>query len=1057
MRILQIVHGFPPREGAGTELVTLNLSKALRERGHQVTVFTRTADPEAQEFSVQEDQVEGLSVVRVVNNYTALPGFHALYASPFFDSVFLRLLNQVQPDVLHFQHVQHLSTRLLSLAAALGYRTVLTLHDFFFPCHLVNLINTEGALCAGPARGEQCVSCLRDRATPEEARQRFLHMERTLRAPDMILTPSPFLAQKIADFFPSLQHKLRVASLGVTTIPRIAKLQTPDAPLRILYVGVFLPHKGAHVLVEALKSLPSETFEAVLYGATVSTQQSYMQRLRKEAEGLPIRFFDGYPHEHLNSILAQCDVLVMPMIWEETFSLVTREALMAGLPVIAARRGALPEVVHDEVNGLLFDPENPEDLRRCLQRLIAEPDLVSRLSEHETPMKTVVEYAEEMESLYKEIVLPYRLQSQTGTSERAFSLTTRTEGGTTTDADPYVRVSVCMPTYNGGEFLAEALQSVLAQSFTDFELIIVDDQSSDTTLEIAHAFSDPRVRIYQNERRLGIPANWNRCLSLARGEYVCIFHQDDVMLPQNLEKKVHALAADPAIGFVHSAIEPAVEDSAPTPLADWIEKATEDFVIDGRLYFRKLLLHGECICAPAVMVRRQPLLELGGFDEELGYACDYEMWMKLCVEHKVAFLSQPLIRYRWHGRNASHGYRFERGAEECLTAARRALRYYRERTSESEEGEILTEALTAIGGLRRWAAELDKGRAWVEGQGQNWRGLADKRVRVIQQQKAWIEELERGKAWLEEQRQNWQEVAAKQERLIAEQQAWIDELKKGNTWLEEQGKSWRAEAEHRQTVIAQLRRQWIPQPLKTMGKFLYTKVSKALFPIAPALSSSEVISEAELSVWRDSQQYELAFWSTQWRPELVKAGGAAVVAHRLEVGRWFLREMDIPFDPSTLESPVFRGEVLEVGCGPVGFFETWPGVQVVACDPLMAKYAELLSCSILGSRANYLYSDSPIQTLSHAFDFVVCSNVLDHVENWRFVSHHMVRLCKPGGSILLFTDCRGRSVKGHRQLFSPDEVSTFFQALGCKIVLCRSVPVGEETQLFLKAAKETSP
>lgn len=413
MRILQIVHGFPPREWAGTELVTFHLAKALRERGHQVTVFTRTAGPEAAELSVQEEDVEGISVVRVVNNYTYLSDFHLLYASPFFDSVFLRLLEQVQPEVLHFQHVQHLSIRLLSLAAALGYRTLLSLHDFFFPCHLVNLVNTQGQLCAGPERGEHCVSCLQNYASPEEARQRFLHMEQALQAPEMILTPSTFLARKIAGFFPFLQSKLRVAPLGVQVVPRIAKTRTPDAPLRILYVGVLLPHKGAHVLVEALKGLPPDRFAVAMYGATVPARQAYADRLRDETQGLPVCFFDGYQHDQIGSILAQHDVLVMPGICEETFSLVTREALSAGVPVVAARRGALPEVVQDGVNGLLFEPENAADLRCCLMRLIAEPDLVRRLGEYETQMKTMDEYADDVENIYQEMtVSPDRVQSQ---------------------------------------------------------------------------------------------------------------------------------------------------------------------------------------------------------------------------------------------------------------------------------------------------------------------------------------------------------------------------------------------------------------------------------------------------------------------------------------------------------------------------------------------------------------------------------------------------------------------------------------------------------------------
>jgi glycosyltransferase involved in cell wall biosynthesis len=175
-----------------------------------------------------------------------------------------------------------------------------------------------------------------------------------------------------------------------------------------------------------------------------------------------------------------------------------------------------------------------------------------------------------------------------------------------------VKVSVCIPTYNGAEFVAKAIESVLAQTFADFELLVIDDSSNDATVDIVRSFTDPRMRICRNEKRLGIPGNWNRCLSLARGEYICLFHQDDIMLPENLERKVQVLASDATIGFVHSAARMLLEDSAPTALENWIEDTDHDFITDGVIYFRKLFFRGNLVCAPTVVARCQRLLDLGG-------------------------------------------------------------------------------------------------------------------------------------------------------------------------------------------------------------------------------------------------------------------------------------------------------------------------------------------------------------------------------------------------------------------------------------------------------------
>ena len=317
-----------------------------------------------------------------------------------------------------------------------------------------------------------------------------------------------------------------------------------------------------------------------------------------------------------------------------------------------------------------------------------------------------------------------------------------------------VRVSVCIPTYNGSTFLAEAIASVLAQSFRDFELLIVDDCSTDATLEIARSCPDSRIQIHRNNKQLGIPANWNYCLSLARGEYIYLFHQDDVMLPQNLAQKMDILSSDTTVSLVHSAVEFLVEDSAPSPPANWLEEATEDFIVDGEIYFRKLLLRN-LICAPAVMTRRQMLLDLGGFDETLGFTPDYAMWLKLCVKGQVAFLSQPLLLYRWHGANASHAYRFERGIAEGLTARNQALDYYVEQTGRKEEGELLRAVSKTLAASERRVAQLDL-------QSEN--------------QRAYIKDLEheRDQLWAELQRigKGWEE----QRTHIENQQACITNL-----------------------------------------------------------------------------------------------------------------------------------------------------------------------------------------------------------------------------------------------------------------------------------------
>ena len=810
MRILQVVHGYPPREWSGAGLVTATLVQALAQRGHEVTVFARTADTAAREFLVQQDEPDepeagdAVRVVRIVNNHTHSANFRLRYDNPFLNEALRHMLTDTQPHIVHIQHVVHLSGSVIQVSAQLGYPVVLSLHDFFFACSRTHLMDKHSRLCPGPDRGERCVACLESVTSADEARRRFAYFEQLLHIPQRVIVPSRFLADRMADLFPFLEPRLQIVAPGIVPPEQIQPEDRKHREtMRVLYIGALAPHKGPHLLIQAMHDLPTDSFAVSLYGERLADWQAYTDQLEAEAADLPIRFCGTYAHDELSTILAQHDVLVVPSICEETFSLVTREALQVGLPVIAARRGALPEVIRDGVNGLLFEAENADDLRRCLERLRTDTRLREQLTPASTPVRDPQAYAQDMEAVYEGVrgkpgeENPHpRLKCGAGSSplpegegrggralpeeeeeraEKIFAPTTRA-------------VSVCLPTYNGADYIEEALRSILNQTYQDFELVVVDDGSTDATLNIVQSFSDPRIQVHRNPERLGIPANWNRCLELAGGELVCIFHQDDVMLPENLERKVQLLSADETVGFVHSGVETLVDVSAPSPIVDWFETATEDGVWDGLEYFRTLLLNGNRVCAPTVLARRHALLEQGGFDEDFGFACDYAMWLNLCVTYRVGFIAHPLVGYRWHGDNASHAYQFERGENEIIEAGRRALQLYHNQGPHSDDP-VLDEAFDALTKMRRWNATLQRGKVWLEGQQASWRSVAENQNELIRELKGWIEELETGKTWLEEQRTN-------HERVMQEQQAWIGELEKAQAWMEEQRNNWERIARH---------------------------------------------------------------------------------------------------------------------------------------------------------------------------------------------------------------------------------------------------------------------
>lgn len=206
-------------------------------------------------------------------------------------------------------------------------------------------------------------------------------------------------------------------------------------------------------------------------------------------------------------------------------------------------------------------------------------------------------------------------------------------------------VTVVVPTYQGEAFVRETIDSVLAQTFTDYELVVCDDGSTDGTLAILDSYGD-RLRVVRQRNR-GVAAARNRAADVARGEFLAFLDHDDLWEPEMLATLVPILRADPALGLVYSD-------------ALVIDKAGVVRGQRGRyLRYRQgdvfdPLLHGNFIPVETTLMRTALYRELGGCDEGLRYLEDYELCLRVARKARVGFHPGPLARYRVHDRNLSH-------------------------------------------------------------------------------------------------------------------------------------------------------------------------------------------------------------------------------------------------------------------------------------------------------------------------------------------------------------------------------------------------------------------
>lgn len=201
------------------------------------------------------------------------------------------------------------------------------------------------------------------------------------------------------------------------------------------------------------------------------------------------------------------------------------------------------------------------------------------------------------------------------------------------------RVTVLLSVYNSERYLNEAIISVLAQTFTAFELLVVDDHSTDGTLAVLRSYDDPRVRVILNDERIGLTPSLNKGLSLARGEYIARMDADDVSLPARLGVQVKYLDMHPDVGLISSDYE--VIDSHGIQLRTCRQRLSSE-----EIYYRSTF--SNCIVQSSVMFRKELVLDAGGYDETLEQAEDSDLWNRISRRARIDRIPTVLLKYREH-------------------------------------------------------------------------------------------------------------------------------------------------------------------------------------------------------------------------------------------------------------------------------------------------------------------------------------------------------------------------------------------------------------------------
>jgi glycosyltransferase involved in cell wall biosynthesis len=211
------------------------------------------------------------------------------------------------------------------------------------------------------------------------------------------------------------------------------------------------------------------------------------------------------------------------------------------------------------------------------------------------------------------------------------------------------KISVVMSVYNGEKHLRESIDSILNQTFTDFEFIIINDGSTDHTKQILESYSDPRIRLF-HQKNIGLTKSLNRGLNVANGEYIARQDADDISLPNRLEIQLQSMRSNRSLVLVGSFVHVINSHGRKLHLIKYPTHSDQ---------IRDSLLERSCFCHGSVIFDKGLVNRLGGYCEEFKYAQDYDLWLRVSEHAEVSNIASPLYKLRFDSDSITFNKRME--------------------------------------------------------------------------------------------------------------------------------------------------------------------------------------------------------------------------------------------------------------------------------------------------------------------------------------------------------------------------------------------------------------
>ena len=452
LKILQVGWGWPPKQSGGAIMYTKALCGELAKRGHEVYYFY-TGDQNLFPISyLTQKKEDNINIIELVNS----PNF---YNTKFNDSTselsnkiierkFIKVLSQIEPDIVHFQNFPGICASLATLAKEKGCIVVNSMHNYIPICPVGELFNYETSKICDL---KKCSNCYKKATKKQKIKEKiFLSFEHVLskeiqssvyelsaiftgkakvgipdntsksfslektktdrlnyfssvlKNVDLNLAVSSMVKKIFSRYLDIPESKIMVNHVG-TEMQDVAKAATKKnrSIVTFIFLGSLAEHKGFQNLLKAFKQLDQDKTQLLVYAPIVNDYKNKKVILEKKYS---IKFQGPYKLSDLPKILSKADVGIVPPIWHDNAPRIVFEMQSANLPIIASNVGGMSDFVIDNKNGFIFQFDDCGDLQRKMQNFIDNHSLLDSFSNHIRPVKTIAQNAKEIEAIYHSLI-----------------------------------------------------------------------------------------------------------------------------------------------------------------------------------------------------------------------------------------------------------------------------------------------------------------------------------------------------------------------------------------------------------------------------------------------------------------------------------------------------------------------------------------------------------------------------------------------------------------------------------------------------------------------------